>query len=55
MMRWLAEAEPKLERIETGNASTNKHMIAVNEALGFRVAEAGCQCYELGVSSVVEP
>jgi RimJ/RimL family protein N-acetyltransferase len=55
MLEWLAETEPKIERIMTGNASTNKHMIAVNEALGFQVAEIGWQFYELGVSSVVEP
>jgi GNAT superfamily N-acetyltransferase len=55
MLEWLAEAEPKIERIETGNASTNEHMIAVNDALGFRVAENGFQFYELPVSSVVEP
>ncbi|HEX8005225.1 MAG TPA: GNAT family N-acetyltransferase [Trebonia sp.] len=55
MLEWLAETEPKIERIETGNASTNKHMIAVNEALGFQLAENGWQFYELPVSSVVEP
>jgi GNAT superfamily N-acetyltransferase len=55
MLEWLAETEPKVERIETVNASDNKHMIAINEALGFQATEAGWQFYRLGVSSVVEP
>jgi GNAT superfamily N-acetyltransferase len=41
MLRWLAETEPKLERIETGNADSNRHMIAINEALGYRLADPG--------------
>lgn len=37
MLRWLAEAEPALERIDTWNAESNDHMITVNEVLGYRV------------------
>jgi RimJ/RimL family protein N-acetyltransferase len=37
MLRWLAEAEPQLHLIETWNAASNEHMIAVNEVLGYRV------------------
>jgi GNAT superfamily N-acetyltransferase len=37
MMRWLAEAEPALEWIDTWNAESNDHMIGVNEVLGYRV------------------
>ena len=37
MMLWLAEAEPQLETVDTWNAESNDHMIAVNEALGYRV------------------
>ena len=37
MVRWLAEAEPQLETVETFNAESNDHMIAVNEKLGYRV------------------
>ena len=33
MMRWLAEAEPQVESIDTWNAESNDHMIAVNERL----------------------
>ena len=38
-MELLAEAEPGLERVITGNADVNGHMIAINEALGFRVLD----------------
>ena len=37
MMRWLAEQEPQIAAIDTWNAETNDHMIAVNERLGYRV------------------
>jgi len=37
MLEWLAEAEPALERIDTGTASANAHMIAVNDLLGFEL------------------
>lgn len=52
MLEWLAEAEPKLERILTGNAATNEHMIAVNEALGYAEVEPGYRFYELAVTAV---
>jgi GNAT superfamily N-acetyltransferase len=54
MLEWLAGAEPKLERIATGNAAANEYMIAVNEALGYEVMKPGYRYYEIGVSSVVE-
>ncbi|HLL08102.1 MAG TPA: GNAT family N-acetyltransferase [Nocardioidaceae bacterium] len=34
MLRWLQEVEPQLERIDTWNNASNRHMIAVNDALG---------------------
>jgi len=37
MLRWLAEAEPQLETVDTFNAESNDHMIGVNELLGYRV------------------
>ena len=37
MLRWLAETEPALETLDTWNAESNRHMVAVNEALGYRV------------------
>lgn len=36
MMDWLAEAEPALEHIVTGNSATNSHMIGINADLGYR-------------------
>jgi GNAT superfamily N-acetyltransferase len=39
MMELLAQAEPGLERVLTGNADINRHMIAINEALGFQVVD----------------
>jgi RimJ/RimL family protein N-acetyltransferase len=50
MLGWLADAEPGLERIETGNAGVNAHMIAVNEALGFEILEPGWQSYETALT-----
>jgi GNAT superfamily N-acetyltransferase len=38
MMRWLADAEPQLEIIETWNNVDNTFMINVNEALGYRLS-----------------
>lgn len=37
MVRWLREAEPQLERIDTWNAESNDRMIGVNELLGYRI------------------
>ena len=37
MVLWLEEAEPQLESVDTWNAESNDHMIAVNEQLGYRV------------------
>jgi RimJ/RimL family protein N-acetyltransferase len=47
MLQWLGQAEPGLERIETGNADANEHMIAVNETLGFQPLEPFWQWYRL--------
>ena len=38
MMRWLAEDEPALRVVETWNNVENLPMIAVNEALGYRLS-----------------
>jgi GNAT superfamily N-acetyltransferase len=35
MLRWLAAVEPQVREVETWNAASNEHMIAVNEALGY--------------------
>jgi hypothetical protein len=36
MNLWLAESEPALRTVDTWNAESNDHMIAVNEALHYR-------------------
>ncbi len=53
MMEWLAVAEPGLEQIDTGTAASNKHMIAVNEALGYEVALPAFHSCELGVADAL--
>ncbi len=53
MLDWLATAEPSLERIVTGNATVNQHMIAINEALGDEVLDPQPRNYELTVSGAL--
>jgi len=52
MLEWLASAEPRVERVATGNAASNEHMIAINEALGYEVVEPGYRHCELAVAGV---
>jgi hypothetical protein len=52
MLEWLASAEPRVERVATGNAASNEHMTAVNEALGYEVVEPGYRHCELAVAGV---
>jgi GNAT superfamily N-acetyltransferase len=52
MLELLATAEPGLERIETWNAETNKHMIAVNEALGYRILDQPSATWWLKVAQL---
>ena len=54
MLDWLAEAEPAIELIDTGNASANDRMIAVNDALGFELDPPEYHTVELAVSQVLE-
>jgi len=54
MLDWLVTAEPQLERIETTNASPNSYMIAVNEALGYELAEPGFQFFALQVAQITQ-
>ncbi len=53
MLEWLASAEPQIRHIVTGNAAANKHMIAVNAALGHRVSDY-FQSYELPVDAALK-
>jgi GNAT superfamily N-acetyltransferase len=53
MLDWLATAEPRLERIVTGNAAVNQHMISINEELGYELLEPLSQSYEIAVADLV--
>lgn len=44
-IRALAQVAPTRELVITGNADTNPWMIAINEQLGFRPAEAALTCH----------
>lgn len=48
MLDWLAEAEPQLRTLDTWNAASNAHMIAVNERVGFRLM-AGAAMWQLRI------
>ncbi|HEX5494067.1 MAG TPA: GNAT family N-acetyltransferase [Mycobacteriales bacterium] len=39
MLRWLSEVEPRVSEYQTWNAAENRHMIAVNERLGYHVVD----------------
>jgi GNAT superfamily N-acetyltransferase len=52
MLELLASAEPQVEYIETGNAASNEHMIAINEQLAYRVVEPGWRSYEMAVADM---
>jgi len=52
MLEQLAECEPQLTRILTGNADANEHMIAINNDLGFSVLDEW-SCFEVGVAQVL--
>jgi GNAT superfamily N-acetyltransferase len=54
MLELLAGREPRLERIVTGNADSNKYMIAINVELGFRVLDHWLS-WELAVADVLAP
>jgi GNAT superfamily N-acetyltransferase len=51
MLDWLAVAEPALERIVTGNAAVNRHMISINEELGYELLSPSVQGYESRVAA----
>ncbi len=50
MLEALRISEPQIERIDTWNAEANRHMIAVNEALGYRIAGQPLTRWRLDVS-----
>jgi RimJ/RimL family protein N-acetyltransferase len=52
MLEWLAEREPQLTRILTGNADGNEHMIAINTEIGFTILDRWLT-WEIGVAKVL--
>jgi GNAT superfamily N-acetyltransferase len=52
MLDLLARREPQLATILTGNADANKHMIAINEQLGFTELHRW-QSWDLGIAGVL--
>jgi GNAT superfamily N-acetyltransferase len=53
MVRWLAEAEPRITRIGTSNAASNQHMGAINENLGYEVRGPAFRTARIPVTSVL--
>jgi RimJ/RimL family protein N-acetyltransferase len=51
MLELLAGAEPAVRHILTGNSDGNKHMIAINDEIGFRVLDEW-QSWQLDVATV---
>ena len=49
MLRWLAAEEPQLRSVDTGNAGSNSYMIAINDAIGYRVVGSMLE-YQLKLS-----
>jgi GNAT superfamily N-acetyltransferase len=54
MLDVLAEREPQVTRILTGNADANKHMIAINVDLGYTVLDSW-PTWEIEVARVLTP
>lgn len=54
MLEWLADQEPALTRISTYNAAVNRHMIAINEELGFEASGPPYLDTEFRVADVLE-
>ena len=52
MLELLADREPRLERIVTGNADSNEHMIAINNELGYQLLDHWLS-WELAVADVL--
>lgn len=49
LLRWMATAEPQLRSIDTDNAASNLHMIAINDAIGYKVIGSKLE-YQLKLS-----
>ncbi len=51
MLDLLAEREPQLTRILTGNTDANEHMIAINADLGFSMLDEW-PCFEIACAAI---
>ena len=50
------EVQPDLRQVDTWNAAENEHMIAINEAIGFRALDAWVDCqYDIPTETLVAP
>jgi GNAT superfamily N-acetyltransferase len=54
MLELLAEREPQLTRIVTGNADGNEHMIAINDELGYTLLDRW-PSWEMEVAQALSP
>ena len=52
MLEWLANAEPDMRMIQTGNANDNTHMIAINDQLGYELFQPSWQYYTIDVAAI---
>jgi GNAT superfamily N-acetyltransferase len=53
MLDWLAQEQPSIGRIVTGNAASNRYMISINTSLGFELLEPLGQSYEMPVADAL--
>jgi GNAT superfamily N-acetyltransferase len=53
MLEWVATEEPQRRWIITGNAETNEHMVAINEALGYQRFGRPVVDYEIPAAQVL--
>jgi GNAT superfamily N-acetyltransferase len=53
MLELLGATEPQLERVETWNAESNSHMIAVNEALGYTILGQPTTRWQVDVAAML--
>lgn len=54
-LRTLVEAYPRVRRLHTWNAGENRHMLAINEAMGFEVASVEGAWQRKLVAGTAEP
>jgi RimJ/RimL family protein N-acetyltransferase len=55
MLDLLTASEPQLERLFTSSSAANDHMIAINEALGYRVLGRPDRFWQLPLEKLGQP